>query len=337
MYFSNMIAAADVREKMNRYGADGTPFLFAFDFEMERGLFEPNPLDSKRILFRVGDIKNYSSPLSESFFARLFDDDLLKIVNPPDKAHYSNAFDLVFKGLKRGDTYLINLTCATEVNTVLSFEEIITNTTSPYALCVPGCFVCFSPERFVSINKGIITSSPMKGTIDATLPDAEKIILADYKESCEHNTITDLIRNDIGAVSERVWVDRFRYTDRIITDRGEIIQVSSDIKGELKTGWENQLGDIIYNLLPAGSVSGAPKPSTLKLISKAEGEKRGFYTGVFGYFDGKSLDSAVLIRFIEKRADGRMFYRSGGGVTVNSSEKDEYLEALSKVYMPIKK
>ncbi|MPM90244.1 Anthranilate synthase component 1 [bioreactor metagenome] len=81
-------------------------------------------------------------------------------------------------------------------------------------------------------------------------------------------------------------------------------------------------------------MSGAPKSSTLKLISESEGEERGFYTGVFGYFNGYSLDSAVLIRFIERAEDGRMFYRSGGGVTINSTCTEEYDEIMKKIYIP---
>ncbi|PKO96967.1 MAG: aminodeoxychorismate synthase component I [Bacteroidetes bacterium HGW-Bacteroidetes-7] len=342
-----MIKATEVRELMNRYGAERVPFLFAVDFELEKGIFELNPLESKSVLFRVGAVENYSNSqpgiandfsdnkLSDNIFFR-DNQELLKIKTPPDKTEYKKAYDTVMAGLMRGDTYLINLTKVTEISTPLTFEQIIANSTSPYALCIPDNFVCFSPERFVRIEKGVITSCPMKGTIDATIPGAKEIILSDYKESCEHNTITDLIRNDIGAVSKRVWVERFRYTENIATDRGNIIQVSSDIRGEIKDEFKERLGDIIFSLLPAGSVSGAPKPSTLRLISNAEGSVRGFYTGIFGYFDGETLDSAVLIRFIEKGPNGKLFYRSGGGITVNSNWESEYEEVLKKVYLPVK-
>jgi para-aminobenzoate synthetase component 1 len=351
MYFSDMIKAGEVRELMNRYGSEKVPFLFAVDFELEMGIFELNPLESKSLLFRVGEVENYSNSqphssndfsdnkLSDNIFFR-DNQELLKIITPPDKTEYKKSYDIVMAGLMRGDTYLINLTTLTEITTPLSFEQIIAKTTSPYALCIPEKFVCFSPERFVRIEKGIITTCPMKGTIDATIPGAVDIIMTDYKEICEHNTITDLLRNDIGAVSKRVWVERFRYTDRILTDRGEIIQVSSDIRGEIKDKFisesKERLGDVIFSLLPAGSVSGAPKPSTLRLISKAEGRSRGFYTGIFGYFDGETLDSAVLIRFIEKGPEGKLYYRSGGGITVNSNWENEYDEVLKKVYLPAK-
>ena len=87
-------------------------------------------------------------------------------------------------------------------------------------------------------------------------------------------------------------------------------------------------------MLPAGSVSGAPKTATIHLIHKAEQEqKRGFYTGVFGYYDGERLDSGVLIRYIEK-VQGKFYFRSGGGITVNSNCLSEYNETIEKIYLP---
>ncbi len=96
----------------------------------------------------------------------------------------------------------------------------------------------------------------------------------------------------------------------------------------------NQLGDILLKLLPAGSVSGAPKPRTLEIIKEVEEERRGYYTGVFGYFDGSVLDSGVMIRFIENTA-GKFFYRSGGGITTQSVVESEYQEVIDKVYVPV--
>ena len=145
----------------------------------------------------------------------------------------------------------------------------------------------------------------MKGTIDATLPDAENRLLQNHKETCEHYTIVDLIRNDLNIVATRVQVKRFRYVEKIHTSQGEILQTSSEISGQLPDGWQNEL-------------------------------PRGYYSGVFGYFDGQTLDSAVLIRFIEK-VDNRYYFRSGGGITVNSQAKEEYQEILEKIYLPIQK
>jgi len=94
------------------------------------------------------------------------------------------------------------------------------------------------------------------------------------------------------------------------------------------------LGDIIFALLPAGSISGAPKTKTLEIIQLAEGYERGFYAGVCGYFDGKNLDSGVMIRYLEQESDGLTF-KSGGGITAQSDLVKEYEELIQKVYVPV--
>jgi para-aminobenzoate synthetase component 1 len=150
----------------------------------------------------------------------------------------------------------------------------------------------------------------------------------------EHVTIVDLIRNDLSQVASGVHVSRFRYIDEINTQQKQLLQVSSVVEGVLSDDYRNKLGDILLALLPAGSVSGAPKPKTLEVIAAAEGEPRGYYTGVFGYFDGRNLDSAVIIRYIENRS-GEYFYRSGGGITTQSEVEKEFQEALDKIYVPV--
>jgi para-aminobenzoate synthetase component 1 len=94
------------------------------------------------------------------------------------------------------------------------------------------------------------------------------------------------------------------------------------------------LGEIILKLLPAGSITGAPKPKTLEIINRGENYKRDFYTGIFGYFDGKNLDSAVMIRFIENK-NGQLYFKSGGGITSMSDATKEYDELIQKIYVPI--
>jgi len=196
-------------------------------------------------------------------------------------------------------------------------------------------FTVFSPESFVRIDQsGIISSYPMKGTIDASLPGAAVSLLSDPKELAEHNTIVDLIRNDLSMVATEVRVTRFRYLEEIQTNQKHLLQASSEITGILSADWPAHLGDIIRTLLPAGSISGAPKKKTLEIIREAEAGSRGFYTGVFGIFDGQKLDSAVMIRYIEQQ-QGRYYFRSGGGITVNSSAISEYHELIDKVYVPI--
>ena len=134
-------------------------------------------------------------------------------------------------------------------------------------------------------------------------------------------------------VAKNVKVDRFRYIDHLKTSEKHLLQVSSQISGKLPSDYQHTIGDIICKLLPAGSISGAPKKKTIEIIEEVEGYERGYYTGIFGIFDGKDLDSGVMIRFIEK--DGaEMYYKSGGGITINSIAENEYNELTDKVYVP---
>jgi para-aminobenzoate synthetase component 1 len=170
----------------------------------------------------------------------------------------------------------------------------------------------------------------MKGTIDGNIPNAEELILSDTKELAEHATIVDLIRNDLSKVSKNVRVTKYRYYEQIKTQQGIIGQVSSEIEGILPENYNELIGDIIFDLLPAGSVSGAPKNKTKEIIAMAEQVERGYYTGVAGYFDGTNLDSCVLIRYLQSDK----IYRSGGGITAQSKALVEYEEMINKVYVP---
>jgi para-aminobenzoate synthetase component 1 len=135
-------------------------------------------------------------------------------------------------------------------------------------------------------------------------------------------------------VATGIRVNRFRYIDRLHTNRKDLLQVSSEISGILPVNFLSHLGEIIFALLPAGSVTGAPKEKTVQIIRDTETCDRGFYTGICGYFDGNSLDSAVMIRFIENTGSG-MVFRSGGGVTALSNVVDEFRELIDKVYVPV--
>ncbi|MDO5522705.1 MAG: aminodeoxychorismate synthase component I, partial [Bacteroidia bacterium] len=253
---------------------------------------------------------------------------------PEGYNRYAERFSHVMNGLKYGNSFLVNLTIKTPVETNLSLKEIFLRSKAMYRLYVPERFVCFSPERFVKITDGKIFSHPMKGTINASIENAAQLILNDYKETAEHNTIVDLLRNDLSRVATRVKVNRFRYIDTLDTNTGSILQVSSEIEGTLPENYLENIGTIFFDLLPAGSVSGAPKQATLQLIREAEQKTRGFYTGVAGYFDGQNLDSGVLIRYIEQTENG-FYFRSGGGITINSECAKEYAEAVNKIYLPI--
>ncbi len=175
----------------------------------------------------------------------------------------------------------------------------------------------------------------MKGTMDASIENAEEKLMTDIKEISEHNTIVDLIRNDLSIVAKNVEVERFRYIEKISNPRKRTCyKPVLKLVEILPKNWNENIGEILFTLLPAGSISGAPKKKTIEIIKEAEGYDRGYFTGVFGYFDGSNFDSAVMIRFIENQ-NGKMVFKSGGGITYFSDCKQEYNELIDKVYVPI--
>ena len=250
---------------------------------------------------------------------------------------YKKKFDILQEEIKSGNTYLLNLTAKTKINTDFSLDDIYDKVNSKFKLRYTNekdNFVCFSPERFVEIKKNKIFTYPMKGTIDANLPNAQAKILGDIKEMAEHTMVVDLLRNDLGIVSSKVQVEKFRYCEKINAGDKKLLQVSSKISGQLKDNWNEQIGTILVSMLPAGSITGTPKKKTIELIDNIEKYDRDFYTGIFGIYDGKSLDSAVMIRFIEENESGEKFYKSGGGITCDSDVNLEYQELIDKIYLP---
>jgi len=313
---------------MNKASCTGQPFFFALDFELQRGTFISSPLEAStpQVFFDFPSAKT-SLPEAPSIPIEL-------LAHPEDFPTYERRFKYIQQGLLRGDSFLANLTIRTSIESTASLEQIYLASQARYKVLLPHHFVSFSPECFVTIQADEISTHPMKGTIDATLPHAAERLCSDYKESCEHHTIVDLMRNDLSRVATSVRVARFKYLTELHTIRGSLLQMSSEVRGQIMPTYRHALGDLMRELLPAGSICGAPKGKTLELIQEAEGSPRGYYSGVCGYFDGKDLDSAVLIRYVEEAQDGRLYYRSGGGITVNSRAEDEYQECIQKIYIP---
>jgi para-aminobenzoate synthetase component 1 len=315
-------------DQVNEWGAARIPFFFIIDFErLKPEVYKLSELDKEQIKIIFPNYTNHTNEhnISETIALKS---------NPISFDEYKQKYKLVEAHLAYGDSFLINLTIKTAIEVNVSLEEVFDLASAPYKLWYKNQLVVYSPESFVKISEGKIFAYPMKGTIDASVENAEQKILADQKELAEHVTIVDLIRNDLSIISDQVHVKRFRYIDKIKTQHKVLLQVSSEIEGELTFGYEKHLGSLIWSLLPAGSISGAPKKKTVEIIRQAEGEDRGFYTGVMGYFDGMNLDSAVMIRCIENK-NGKLFYRSGGGITTQSDCESEYKEALSKIYVPV--
>ena len=253
---------------------------------------------------------------------------------PESPESYREKFGIVRRNIYAGNSFLVNLTCAVPVVTNLAPKEIFLLSDAPYKLWMKDRFVCFSPETFVRIKNGIISSYPMKGTLSSSVPDAENVLMQDRKEAAEHATVVDLIRNDLSSVAENVRVSRYRYVERLHTNKGDILQSSSEISGELPQDYRNHIGDIIFSQLPAGSITGAPKSKTVEIIREAEDYERGFYTGIAGICCRGELTSAVLIRYVEETPDGLVF-KAGGGITCNSVCEDEYNEVIQKAYVPV--
>jgi para-aminobenzoate synthetase component I len=307
-------------DRLSDYAARDIPFLFYTDFKGEQ--LHIHPLDNLPAGMRYAfDAREATEPQPVQL-----------VKHPVSYETYRQKFDQVIEEIRCGDTYLLNLTQPTPIECMLELDGIFDAARAPFKLSVPDTFVCFSPERFVKIENGRISTYPMKGTIDASVPNAEAKILGNAKEMAEHVMVVDLLRNDLGIVATDIRVDRFRYVDHIRAGEKELLQVSSEISGSVGENWKARLGTVVSQLLPAGSISGTPKQSTVKIIENIEGYNRGYFTGVFGIFDGERFDSAVMIRFIEQQKQG-LVYKSGGGITLDSDPRSEYQEMIDKVYI----
>jgi len=315
--------------RMNELGDRQIPFLFIIDFEMLHPIVKELPLAREDILFDINGFTNATPP-----HEKVISKEIIFSKSPVSFQVYKKVFDKVMNHICKGNSYLVNLTQPSEVEINLSAKEIFNSCTAKYKLCFEDQFVVFSPESFVIIRDHKIYSYPMKGTIDAAISDADTIILGDEKEKAEHMTMVDLIRNDMSLFAKNVSVKKLRYLDYLVTNQKDLWQVSSEITGDLPVNFSAHIGDIIFSMLPAGSISGAPKKKTIDIIKSTENYSRGYYTGVFGYFDGKHLDSGVMIRFIEKDGN-KWIYKSGGGITAMSNAASEYQELINKIYVPV--
>lgn len=325
MELLNKDAAID---RMNKLGNDEKPFIFFISYDMCQSCVLPiESVDSEECLYNFEGITN-DTPQEHST------SEIEWKPNPIEFNEYAEKFKIVSDNMHAGNCYLANLTCRIPVTTNLTLKQVYRLSKSRFKLWIKDNFVCFSPEIFIRIADNAISSYPMKGTIDATLPNALEELMNNEKEAAEHATIVDLIRNDMSIIADKVHVKRYRYAETIKTNKGSIIQTSSEIHGLLRNGWQPRLGEILFSQLPAGSITGAPKPSTVRILEQAENYQRGFYTGIMGHFDGRKLNSAVMIRFIDIE-NGLLYFKAGGGITAKSNAIDEYNEVIQKVYVPI--
>lgn len=315
---------------MNFYGEHKIPFFFLVDFLKENiEIYTQEELKKTGILFDFQGFRNFLPPRNFS----------KKNVNlrsfPFSLSEYEKGFDWVKKNIAQGNSYLVNFTGKTPIEIDWTLEEIFYGAEAKYKVFYPEKFVFFSPEIFIKIENQTISTFPMKGTIEANLPNAQEILKNNPKEKAEHYTVVDLLRNDLSMVAHSVEVKEFQKIDLIQNKQKNLFTMSSHIQGVLKEKYQNQIGTILDKMLPAGSILGAPKNKTLEIILQAEIFPRDYYTGVCGFFDGENLNSCVMIRMIEKNSQGQYFFRSGGGITHQSVLEQEYEELKNKIYVPI--
>ena len=317
-----------IKEKLNKFGSEKEPFLFILSYDLSKFYIQKLSNLTSTIKFELNfkehqKIKTIQKNKLEKF--------------PLSFKEYKKKFDTLQDEIKEGNSYLLNLTAKTKIKTAISLDDIYANTQAKFKLRFQNQdedFVCFSPERFVEIKNNKIFTFPMKGTIDASIPNAKSSILNDKKELAEHTMVVDLLRNDLGIIASNVKVNKFRDLEEINAGDKQLLQVSSTVSADLQENWNEKLGDILTSLLPAGSITGTPKKKTVEILEKLEDYNRDFYTGIFGVFDGEKLDSSVMIRFIEEDIDKNKFYKSGGGITCDSDVLNEYQELLDKIYLP---
>ena len=387
----------EIIDKINQLASQDEPFLFVINYQGDKAFIRLlSDIIPEECLFDFEGRGNFSHAWKETWKEGTSEKETWKKetseeeisetiwqIAPPLYEDYERSFNIVKSNIMAGNSYLTNLTCRVPVSCNLSLEEIFHRAKGKYKLLLRRKktqaedkahlkeenieenltpFVCFSPETFVRIKGGRIYSYPMKGTLDASLPNAEKLLMEDRKEAAEHATIVDLIRNDLSRVAEDVRVDKYRYIDVLHTNKGDILQTSSEISGRLPEDYPHHLGEILDAQLPAGSITGAPKDKTMQIIQEAEGYDRGFYTGIMGIYDHGELNSAVMIRFIEEdtspvdfEADGKknfkakegkasegkepkasreLYFKAGGGITSKSDCQREYEEVIQKIYLP---
>ena len=310
-----------LKETLNLFGSKSEPFFFCISYDMTK--WEVIKLSElpKSIEYEMDNSLDKSSKVT-------LEKDYISSEN------YQMQFNQIQNEILNGNTYLTNLTTSTKIKINSSLKDLYNIANAKFKLFFKDEFICFSPERFIKCTNNKIFTYPMKGTIDANIPNAKQIILDNKKELAEHTMAVDLLRNDLSIVSKNVKVTKFRYCDTINAGNKKLIQVSSEISGNLNSSWKSEIGDILTSLLPAGSITGTPKKETIKIIDKIETHKREFFTGIFGVFDGTNLDSSVMIRFIQKDKNNNLVYKSGGGITCDSNIDNEYQEMIDKVYIP---
>ena len=255
-----------------------------------------------------------------------------------DKESYCNMVEKAKHYIKEGDIFQIvlsnRLSATFEGSLLNAYRMLRTINPSPYMFYFSGTDVEVagaSPETLVKLEDGVLHTFPLAGTRPRGKTDAEdkaleEELLKDEKELAEHNMLVDLGRNDLGRVSKfgTVEVEKLRSVEHY----SHVMHIGSTVRGEIRDDLDAL--DAIAAVLPAGTLSGAPKIRACQLIGELENNKRGIYGGAIGYIDFTgNMDTCIAIRIAYKK-NGKVFVRSGAGIVADSVPKTEYQECINK-------
>lgn len=255
------------------------------------------------------------------------------------KEAYSASYKKIKSYITEGDIYQINLTHRLEGTTKKNGRQLFLdmsekNKVDHLAYIESATFEILSgsPERFIKISpEKIIETFPIKGTRPrGKSPEEDEVqrkeLLDSPKEAAELNMITDLLRNDLGMISEIGSVKVVG--SRIVRPYATVWHTYSHIIGKLVSGLRSV--DALLSIFPGGSITGCPKKRAMEIIDEVEPTMRGVYTGCIGYIDpDDSLDFNIAIRTLIKKG-GTVYLQVGGGIVYDSNEKDEYQETFDK-------
>lgn len=261
-----------------------------------------------------------------------------------DKKRYCDMVEQAKYHIREGDIFQIvlsnRLSAPFEGSLFNTYRVLRTINPSPYMFYFSGTDVEVagaSPETLVKLENGILHTFPLAGTRPRGKNEEEdkKLeaeLLADEKELAEHNMLVDLGRNDLGKISKfgTVKVEKLHSIERY----SHVMHIGSTVRGEIKEEYDAL--DAIEAVLPAGTLSGAPKIRACQLIGKLENNKRGIYGGAIGYIDFTgNMDTCIAIRIAYKK-NGKVFVRSGAGIVADSVPEKEYEECLNKARASLK-
>ena len=255
-----------------------------------------------------------------------------------NKEQYEEMVEKGKRYIFEGDIFQIvlsnRLSAPFEGSLLNTYRMLRTINPSPYMFYFSGTDVEVagaSPETLVKLENGVLHTFPLAGSRPrGKSPEEDKRLteelLADEKELAEHNMLVDLGRNDLGRVSRFGTVEVERYMD--VLKFSHIMHIGSTVRGEIRE--DKDALDAIEAVLPAGTLSGAPKIRACQLIDELEGCKRGIYGGAIGYIDFTgNMDTCIAIRIAYKK-NGKVFVRSGAGIVADSVPEKEYVECYNK-------